>query len=46
MDLRLKIVDLLESREVSPMTIVEWAEYLGMTEEDKYVELLNNEKNS
>jgi ribonuclease R len=39
MDLRLKIVDLLELREVSPMTIVEWAEYLGMTEEDKYAEL-------
>lgn len=39
MDLRLKIIDLLESREVSPMTIVEWAEYLGMTEEEKYVEL-------
>jgi ribonuclease R len=39
MDLRLKIVDLLELREVSPMTIVEWAEYLGMTEEEKYAEL-------
>lgn len=39
MDLRLKIIDLLESREVSPMTIAEWAEYLGMTEEEKYVEL-------
>jgi ribonuclease R len=39
MDLRLKIIDLLELREVSPMTIVEWAEYLGMTEEEKYVEL-------
>ena len=39
MDLRLKIIDLLELREVSPMTIAEWAEYLGMTEEEKYVEL-------
>lgn len=39
MDLRLKIIDLLESREVSPMTIVEWAEYLGMAEEEKFVEL-------
>lgn len=39
MDLRLKIIDLLELREVSPMTILEWAEYLGMTEEEKYVEL-------
>jgi ribonuclease R len=39
MDLRLKIVDLLESREVSPMTVVQWAEYLGMTEDEKYVEL-------
>ncbi|PKM89073.1 MAG: ribonuclease R [Firmicutes bacterium HGW-Firmicutes-10] len=39
MDLRLKIIDLLESREVSPMTIVEWAEHLGMTEDEKYVEL-------
>jgi ribonuclease R len=39
MDLRLKIIDLLESREVSPMTVVQWAEYLGMTEDEKYVEL-------
>jgi ribonuclease R len=39
MDLRLKIIDLLESREVSPMTVVEWAEHLGMTEDEKYVEL-------
>jgi ribonuclease R len=39
MDLRLKIIDLLESREVSPMTVVQWAEYLGMTEDEKYVEV-------
>jgi ribonuclease R len=39
MDLRLKIIDLLESREFSPMTVVEWAEHLGMTEDEKYVEL-------
>ncbi len=39
MNLRLKIVDLLESREVAPMTVTEWAEYLGMTEDQMYVEL-------
>ncbi|MDP2814079.1 MAG: hypothetical protein Q8N92_06515, partial [Erysipelotrichaceae bacterium] len=39
MDLRLKIIDLLETRVVSPMTVTEWAEYLGMTEEEKFNEL-------